>query len=114
DVRRREQPQEAQKAQRFLRLLCLLWLLFPACRNNVKTAENPDPEPGVALTLATQRAQAIEGLSYDRRFAIRASPSAAVSGHEIIKFSTKDITRPLVLDFAPGAEYLTSVSVGGR
>jgi len=95
-------------------LLCLLWLLFPACRNNVKSSESSDPGPGVALTLATQRAQAIEGLSYDLSFSIPAAPSDPVSGHEIIRFSTKDVARPLAIDFAPGAEYLTSVSVGGR
>src|SRR5438128_2588319 len=93
---------------------CLLWLLLPAliwgCHNNVKNAENLDPEPGVALTLATQRAQAITGLSYDLTFTIPMAPSAPVTGHEIIRFSTKDIARPLVLDFSPGAEYLTSVS----
>jgi aminopeptidase N len=84
------------------------------CHNNVKTTEAADPEPGIALTLATQRAQAIGNLSYDLSFTIPATPGEPVIGHEVIRFSTKDITQPLVLDFSPGADYLKSVSVGGR
>jgi aminopeptidase N len=113
-VSKREKPQEAQKAQSLLCLLCILWLLLSSCHNNVKTVENPDPGPGVALTLATARAQAIEGLAYDLSFTIPAAPSQPITGHEVIRFSTKDIAHPLVLDFSPGAEYLTSISVGGR
>jgi aminopeptidase N len=35
-------------------------------------------------------------------------------GHEVIRFSTKDVTRPIVLDFTPGADYLRSVRVRGK
>ncbi|HLH32740.1 MAG TPA: M1 family aminopeptidase [Terriglobia bacterium] len=76
--------------------------------------EQPNPEPGVSLTLATKRAQSIDSLSYDLSFTIPSNPSEPITGHEIIRFSTKDITQPLVLDFTPGADYLKSISIAGR
>ena len=81
------------------------------CRNE---RSSTDPEPGIPLTLATQRAQAIESISYDLSFTIPAAPSDPVTGHAVIRFSTQDLTRPLVLDFSPGADYLKSISVGGK
>src|SRR5262249_28050521 len=56
----------------------------------------------------------IQTLSYDLSFTLPASPTEPITGDEIIRFSTKDVTQPLVLDFSPGADYLKSVSVGGR
>jgi aminopeptidase N len=73
-----------------------------------------DPEPGVALTLATQRAHAIEGLRYDLSFAIPASLSEPISGRAAIRFVARDTSQPLTLDFGPGPDHLTSVSIGGR
>src|SRR5262245_15759615 len=52
-----------------LTLLCVVLLglmtLFSGCHGKDKTTESADPEPGVSLALATQRAQSIEALSYD-------------------------------------------------
>ena len=73
-----------------------------------------DPEPGVSLSLATKRAQSIESLSYELSFTIPAASADPITGHEIIRFSTKNITEPLVLDFAAAAGDLKSVSVAGR
>jgi aminopeptidase N len=84
-----------------------------ACRNNV-VPSNADPEPGVSLTLATQRAQAIENLSYTLSFTIPPEPTEPIAGRAIIRFATKDITRPIVLDFRPAADHIQSISVAGR
>src|SRR5438093_7635590 len=97
-----------------LLLLILMQFLFSGCHNNVTSPENTDPEPGVPLTLATERARSIEGLSYDLSFTLAADPAEPPFGRETIRFATKDLSRPLVLDFTPGADYLKSISVGGR
>src|SRR5499433_3554440 len=90
-------------------------MLDSGCRaNNTPSPSPTDPEPGVPLSLATQRAQAIEGLTYNLSFSIPADPAQPVSGHVIIRFATKDISHPVVLDFSPGADYLKSVSVAGK
>jgi aminopeptidase N len=92
----------------------LAMTLESGCHRHNKTAENADPEPGVSLGLASERAQSIEALSYDLSFTIPAVPAEPIYGKATIRFSTKDVTRPLVLDFTPGADHIGSVSVGGR
>jgi aminopeptidase N len=72
----------------------------------------PEPGPGIPLTLATARAAQIRDLRYALAFEIPASASEAVSGHATIRFITTPGT-PVVLDFAPGADALTAVSVRG-
>jgi aminopeptidase N len=90
-------------------------MLDSGCRAKNTPSPNPtDPEPGVPLNLATQRAQAIEGLTYDLSFSIPADPAQPVSAHAIIRFATKDISHPIVLDFSPGADHLKSVSVDDK
>jgi len=90
-------------------------MLDSGCRSNDRPAANSsDPEPGVSLSLATQRAQAIEGLRYELSFTIPADPTQPISGHAVIRFGTNDINRSVVLDFSPGADHLKSVSVAGR
>jgi aminopeptidase N len=85
------------------------------CRaNDNKSTELADPGPGVPLTLATERAQSIEGLTYDLAFTIPASPSDPISGRAAIRFAAKDLTRPVVLDFSPGTDYIKSITVAGR
>jgi len=91
-----------------------LVMLDSGCRNDKPSVGPADPEPGIPLSLATQRAQAIEGLKYELSFSIPADPAQPVSAHAVIRFATKDITRPMVLDFSPGADYLKSVTVGGK
>jgi hypothetical protein len=40
--------------------LLIMIMLFGGCRPTTPTADSRDPEPGVALTLATDRVRAIE------------------------------------------------------
>src|SRR6059036_1397233 len=99
-------------------LLCVVLLglmtLFPGCHGKDKITEPADPEPGVSLALATERAQSIEALRYDLAFAIPVAPTAPITGKAVIRFNAKDVTRPLVLDFSPGADHISSIWVAGR
>jgi len=90
-------------------------MLESGCRTSDRQPSNPaDPEPGVSLTLATQRAQAIEGVRYDLSFTIPLDPAQPVFGRAVIRFATSDINHPVVLDFSPGADSLKSVKVAGK
>jgi aminopeptidase N len=101
-----------------LRTFFILWsliMLESGCRTtDQKASVVSDPEPGVSLRLATQRANAIEGLRYDLSFTIPSDPAQPIAGHATIRFATKDITQPVVLDFSPGADYLKSILVAGK
>src|SRR2546426_8862446 len=88
--------------------------LLPGCHGKDKIPEPADPEPGVSLALATERAQSIEALRYDLAFAIPVAPTAPITGKAVIRFNAKDVTRPLVLDFSPVADHISSISVAGR
>ncbi|HYR86718.1 MAG TPA: M1 family aminopeptidase [Terriglobia bacterium] len=70
-----------------------------------------DAQPGIPLTLASDRARTIHGLHYDLSFAIPAAASEPISGRAAIHFDLKEISAPLVLDFTPGADSITSVSI---
>ena len=91
----RRSATKRHKRHKFLCAFCaFLWLIFlvsfeSGCRSN---AGPDDPEPGVSEKLATKRAQSIEALSYELSFTIPATPAEPITGHEIIKFSTRDVT----------------------
>jgi len=88
-------------------------VLLMGCRSN----EIPDPlkpEPGIALTLARDRAQAIHNLRYDLSFTIPDEASQPIIGREIVRFVLRDPSRPIVLDFQPGRDSIRSVSTRGR
>jgi aminopeptidase N len=89
--------------------------LESGCRSTDNAPADPAaPAAGVSLELATTRAQSIEGLSYDLQFAIPSDPAQPIDGHVVIRFSTQDITQPVVLDFSPGADSLKLVTVAGK
>jgi aminopeptidase N len=93
----------------------LLITLASGCRlMDTKSVDITDPEPGVALTLATERAQNIQDLSYSLAFTIPSNPAEPIPGNAVIQFSTKASTGPLVLDFTPGADHVKSIMVGGK
>ena len=74
----------------------------------------PDPEPGIAQTLAAARARAIRDLRYELAFDIPADIAAPIPARAVVHFTLGDDLDQLVLDFAPGADHLRSVSVNGR
>ena len=88
-----------------------LVLAAAACRGGF---EPPDPGPGIALELAAARAAAIADLRYDLALTIPADPREPIGGRAAIRFALADASQPLVLDFAPGAEHLHSMAVGGE
>jgi aminopeptidase N len=90
----------------------IMSLFLSACSNNVPG--NSDPGPGIPLSLATARAEALENLRYDLLFTIPADATQPIWGRATIRFATKDVTRPVTLDFGPGADSVQSVKVGGR
>ncbi|MBI4473573.1 MAG: ERAP1-like C-terminal domain-containing protein [Acidobacteria bacterium] len=71
---------------------------------------DPDPEPGIPLTIAAERARNIKNLRYDLAFTIPATATDPIDGRATIRFTAEDTSKPLVLDFAPGAEHLKSVT----
>jgi aminopeptidase N len=96
-------------------LIVLVFALFHAgCSGDASSGVAPDPESGVALELAEHRAQTISNVRYDLAFDIPSSVSQPVSGRAGIRLTLNDTSEPLVLDFEPGAESITSVSVAGK
>src|SRR5207237_9904442 len=83
-------------------LLLIFMLLEPGCMNSSRP--EPDPTPGIALTLATERARTINNLRYDLSFDIPDKASARMQGHAEIPFSRSSNDHPLVLAFARGTD----------
>jgi aminopeptidase N len=92
----------------------LLTMALGGCRPANPTANTGDPEPGVALTLATDRARAIENVRYQLAFDIPAAATGPIDGRATIRLVAKDVSHPLVLDFEAGPARLTSLSIGGK
>jgi aminopeptidase N len=101
--------------KRTRRLCSFGCLLIMATLSGCRSAEpEVDPEPGVALDLATARAKAITSLRYQLSFDIPAAADQPVTGRETIRFTATDTSQPLVLDFDPGSDdNVISLSVGG-
>src|SRR5262245_7502555 len=107
----------ARITRRMVRARCTGLLIFVlcglACRRTVNSADQIVPEQGITLALAGQRAQQIENVRYDLSFTIPSSIADPIAGREILRFSLHNRTGPLILDFKPGGESLTSIAVGG-
>src|SRR5882672_11616381 len=89
----------------------VIMLLLVACSRSQESTAMADAQPGIPLTLATERARTIQGLHYDLSFAIPAAATEPIPGRAAIHFDLKEISTPLVLDFTPGADSITSVSI---
>lgn len=66
-------------------------------------------EPGVALTLAEERAARITNISYQLQLDIPADKDQPIDGSIVIEFSLRDNRAPLQLDFNQSADHLRSV-----
>ncbi|HEX6973207.1 MAG TPA: M1 family aminopeptidase [Vicinamibacterales bacterium] len=73
-----------------------------------------DPAAGVPLAVAEARAARISDLKYNLRFDIPEKPADPIAGRVAITFALKDASQPLVLDFAPGASQIRTVTDGTR
>lgn len=74
----------------------------------------PDPEFGVSLELATNRAAAISDLRYDLHFRIPEAATDTVSGTVSIAFALSALDQPLVLDFRGDSGSVREVTVNGN
>jgi aminopeptidase N len=92
----------------FISLTVLLAMMSPADRAGAQDAI----APGVALTLAEDRAARIQGVRYELRFSIPGTMTAAVTGSVTIHFTLTDASRPLVLDFAGRPDSVRDVHAG--
>jgi aminopeptidase N len=73
-----------------------------------------DPEPGVAESLAKERAARVSDLRYSLSFSIPANRTERIAGRVTIAFSLADAGTPLALDFEPNAlGALHRVEAGG-
>jgi aminopeptidase N len=89
-------------------------MLAAGCSHLGETARLDDPEPGIALALAEQRAQTIRDVRYDLALTVPADRSQPVMGRETVRFFVSDASHPVVLDFNPGGEAVVSVSTRGK
>ncbi len=67
------------------------------------------PEPGISQTLAESRAARISDLRYDLSLTITELVGAPIDGQMTVRMTLSNATEPLVLDFAPGADHVSSV-----
>src|ERR1700733_10170948 len=97
-------------------LLIVFGVFSFGCKSKSEQPANDsaDVQPGVPLQLATDRAQTIHDLRYDLAFTIPAVAAQPISAHALIRFTLKDASSPLVLDFTPGNEFLTSIAVNRK
>ena len=98
-----------------LRMLTIgVVLLVMGCRSSETNIAENKPESGIAIELATQRAQSIRNVRYDLSFSVPAKVSERIVGKETVRFTLDNAPHPVVLDFEPGAESVTSVASHGR
>jgi aminopeptidase N len=84
--------------------------LMPGCQHN----QNPAISPGITVELAEQRAASIRDLRYEYALSIPGDPAAPVEGSVTIRLTLNEATKPLVIDFAAGADHLELVVANGR
>src|SRR5215467_9344471 len=90
------------------------WSLFLcACAPLVLAVAAFAQEPGVSATLARERASRVSNVRYELSFSIPNDKAAVINGHEIVTFTLRDTTRPLLVDFEPASSRrVRTVTVG--
>jgi aminopeptidase N len=88
-------------------------LMITGCRPG---GDSVDPDPGIAETLAIDRAQTVGNLRYQLAFSIPPAQSDPISGRATVRFTLKDASKPLIFDFGEGeaAPSGLAVTVGGK
>ena len=72
------------------------------------------PDPGVPLDVATARAANVSDLRYELSLSIPETLTAPLTGTTTIRFTLKDASQPLVIDFETSREHVKSVTANGR
>src|SRR6266403_6363003 len=70
----------------------VIMLLLVACSRSQESTAMADAQPGIPLTLATERARTIQGLHYDLSFAMPAAATEPIPGRAAIHFDLKEIS----------------------
>ncbi|MBC54601.1 MAG: hypothetical protein CMQ34_12285 [Gammaproteobacteria bacterium] len=92
-----------------LLLVIALALTFQSCAGSVSHSGDV-PVPGVARTLAEQRATVVSNVVYDLHFSIPGDRNAPVTGKLVAHFELNDAAQPLVMDFRVPADHVLSVT----
>jgi aminopeptidase N len=92
-------------------LRCTLTLLLAA---SSAWAQTMTPDAGVPLDVATARAANVTGLQYDLSLSIPEALTAPLTGTNTLRFTLKDASKPLVIDFETSREHVKAVDANGR
>src|SRR5688572_4590060 len=76
------------------------------------SADDP-PGPGVPLTLAEDRARRVSNLRYELHVGVPEAQAEPLHGTMTIRFTLKDASRSLAMDFAP-PDGIRSSKIAGR
>ncbi len=79
----------------------------------MSAAQTATPGPGIPLELATRRAAIITNVRYELSLAVPREQTQPLTGTMTARFQLSDASQPLVFDFAPGADKVRRVAVGG-
>ena len=74
----------------------------------------PPPAPGIAETLAADRARRISALEYDLQLTVPADRAQPIDGRIVVSFRLTDADSPVVLDFTPPRDRVRDVKVNGQ
>jgi aminopeptidase N len=96
-----------------LYFLVLTWVSLISIATN-SHAQNVSVEPGVSLSLATQRKALLADINYRLHLEIPADQRQAIVGSVRVEFDLADAGAPLQLDFREAAQRLTLVVVNGN
>ena len=81
---------------------------------SLATAQTGSPAAGVPLDVATARAANVSDLRYELSLSIPEDLAAPLTGSNTIRFSLKDASAPLVLDFETSREHVKAVDANGK
>lgn len=90
---------------------CLALILsFPL----LAAAQTASPGPGVPLDIATARAANVSDLRYELVLSIPEDLATPLTGTNTLRFTLKDASTPLVIDFETSREHVKAVEANGR
>ena len=69
----------------------------------------PDPSPGISEELAAERSRRIANIHYDLDLIVPEQKSSPIEGLAKIRFDLKGTSDPIILDFAPGKDFIHSI-----
>ncbi|MSO60810.1 MAG: aminopeptidase [Acidobacteria bacterium] len=95
-----------------MRILSCLALIMAL--PTLTAGQTASPAPGVPLDVATRRAANVSDLRYDLLLSIPEDLSAPLTGSNTIRFSLKDASTPLVLDFDTSRDQVKGVEANGK